>query len=326
MKIEKLPSGSYRVRQQYKGKRYAMVFDHKPSQAEVSIKISELLTKADVSNDTFGSCAQSYIESKSNVLSPSTIKGYNSLLNKSIPDQFKDKKISELTQVDIQLVINDYAATHSPKTTRNLHCFISSVLGQFRPQMIINTTLPQRVVIEPNLPTLEDINRILEICTPQFHIALQLAMLGMRRSEICAATIDDLEGNTLHINKAMVTDTNNNWVIKTTKTAAGTRDIYLPDNLVNEIKETGCIYEGYPNSIYDALQNYQDKLGIEHFSLHALRHFYASYCHSKGMTDADIMASGGWKSEYTMKNIYRQSIKKNKEEMQKKIADGLFAL
>ena len=30
MKIEKLPSGSYRVRKMYKGKTYSVIFNHKP--------------------------------------------------------------------------------------------------------------------------------------------------------------------------------------------------------------------------------------------------------------------------------------------------------
>lgn len=34
MKIEKLPSGSYRIRKMYKGQTYTIVFDHKPTQKE----------------------------------------------------------------------------------------------------------------------------------------------------------------------------------------------------------------------------------------------------------------------------------------------------
>lgn len=51
----------------------------------------------------------------------------------------------------------------------------------------------------------------------------------MRRSEICALTLDDIEGDALHIRKAIVLNENNEWVIKTTKTTEGTRDIVIPD-------------------------------------------------------------------------------------------------
>lgn len=325
MKIEKTNSGKYRVRTQVDGKRYCFTFDHKPKESEVAVLLADAMKQTEKLRDTFKACAESYMDSKSNVLSPATIKGYDSLLRASIPDVFKNKKISDITQVDIQLVINAYAVNHAPKTVHNLHGFISAVLNQFRPNMIINTTLPQKVRYEPTLPSQEDVNKMLEMSAgTMFHIPIQLGMLGMRRSEVCAATIDDLEGNILHINKAVVLDKNNKWITKITKTTEGKRDIYLPDELVKEIQETGYIYKGWPNSIYDALQNYQTKLNMPHFRLHDLRHFYASYAHEKGMSDADIMASGGWKSDYTMKNVYRHAMKKEKEEKQKEIANLLF--
>ena len=34
MKIEKLPSGSYRIRKMYKGQMYTVVFNEKPTQKE----------------------------------------------------------------------------------------------------------------------------------------------------------------------------------------------------------------------------------------------------------------------------------------------------
>lgn len=326
MRVETLPSGTYRVRTQSGGKRYSMTFDHIPTDLEIALKLAEEVKKDSDLRDSFEYCARSYINSKTNVLSPSTIKGYTSILEKGISDDFKKLKIKDMTQIDIQLEINRYAEKHTPKTTRNVHGFISSVLGTFRPQMIINTTLPQKLAHEPICPTECDIKKILKASeNTMYHIPLQLGILGMRRSEICAATIDDIEGNILHINKALVSDKNNKWIVKTTKTSAGTRDIYLPNKLIKEIKKQGCIYEGYPNSIYDALQGYCKKLGIHPIRFHDLRHFYASYAHSKGMSDADIMASGGWKSDYTMKSIYRHSMQETKKEMQKKIASSIFS-
>lgn len=324
MKIEKTPSGSYRVRQQYDSKRYCFTFDHKPSKAEVSLLLADKVKEIEEIKGTFEACANTYIQSKDKVLSPSTIKGYTSLLEKSIDKDFKKKKVAKITQGDIQALINEYSVNHSPKTVRNLHGFISAVIHFYRPSMVINTTLPQKSVKEPKMPTLEDIMKVLDICDEQYHIAIQLGMLGMRRSEICAADISDLDGNILHITKALVYNKDNEWIVKTTKTEAGTRDIYLPDNLVKEIQEQGYIYKGFPNSIYDAIQGYCKKLNIEPFRFHDLRHFYCSYAHEKGMTDQMIMESGGWKSDYTMKNIYRHARTKEKEEKQKQIADALF--
>lgn len=322
MKIEQRTPGSYRVRKTISGKTYTLNYNHKPTQAEVMRDMSAIADAAPVKGSFF-SCAESYIKSKDKVLSPSTIKGYHSVLN-SISDDFKKKPVSSITQADIQILINDFSVNHSPKTTRNLHGFISAILGQFRPNMVIRTTLPQRSVYEPYTPSEDDIRRILDACKddPFYHIPFTLGTMGLRRSEVCALTLDDIQGNTLTINKALVKDVNNQWIIKQTKTTAGTREIYIPDSLVKEIKEYGKIFEGNPTSLLYGLNKYQDKLGIPRFRFHDLRHFMASYAHSKGMSDADIMSTGGWKSDYTMKSIYRHEMNAKRE--QKRIFDGLI--
>lgn len=322
MKIEKR-NGSYRVQKMIDGKRYSITYDHKPTEREVMrdlIKLSDAIP----AKGSFLSCANSYIKSKDNVISPSTIKGYTSILN-ALPDDFKRLEIAKITQIDIQTVINDYSAGHSPKSVRNVHGFISAVLRQFRPDMVIYTTLPQKSVYEPYTPSEDDIKRILDACKddPFYHIPFQLGIMGLRRSEVCALTMDDINGNTLSINKALVKDVNNKWVVKQTKTSAGTRDIYIPDSLVSEIEQYGKIFDGNPTTLLYGLNKMQDKLGIPRFRFHDLRHFMASYAHSKGMSDADIMSTGGWRSDFTMKSIYRHEM--NAKTAQKQLFDGIIS-
>ena len=66
---------------------------------------------------------------------------------------------------------------------RNYHGFISSVLKTFRPNLILNTTLPQKVKNEPYVPSDDDIKRILaEASGTRFEIPIMLACFGLRRS------------------------------------------------------------------------------------------------------------------------------------------------
>ena len=320
--IEELPSGSYRVRKTINKQTISIVFDHNPSQLEIMQAITDKSKKIPTKG-SFESCAKSYIASKNNVISPSTIRGYTAILDK-LPDDFKRMDVSKVTQIDVQNLINDHAKDHKPKTTRNVHGFISAVLSQYRPDMILHTTLPQKMPSEGYIPTEKDIERILEASKDDtfYHIPFQLGIMGLRRSEICALELSDIEGNTLSITKALVEDDDNNWVIKQTKTTAGTRQLYIPDSLVKEIQDHGKVYDGYPNSIIKGLHRYQDSLGIPRFRFHDLRHFFASYAHSQGISDADIMASGGWKSDYTMKSVYRHEMKQ--KEAQKTIFDKLI--
>ena len=322
MKIEKV-GNKYRIRKQINKQTVIISFNHKPSQAEILEALSKQANSCPAKG-SFYYCANSYMQSKSHVVSPSTLKGYTSILN-ALPEDFRRLEVARITQMDIQEVVNDYASVHSPKSVRNIHGFISAVIKQFRPDMTINTTLPQKAVSEHYIPSEEDIKRILEASKddPVYHVPFQLGIMGLRRSEVCALTLDDIDGNTLTINKALVQDVNNQWVIKTTKTAAGTRKIFIPDSLVEEIRKNGKIFDGYPNTLNRNLYKYQDKLGIPRFRFHTLRHFFCSYAHSKNIPDAVIMESGGWRSSETMRNIYRHAM--NSNEAQKKIYGDLLS-
>lgn len=319
MKIEKLPSGSYRIRKMYKGKTYSVVTDYKPTQKEALQLLSDEMSKniSSAPRMSFKESANKYIAVKENVLSPSTINGYKSIL-RNLSSEFCEININSITAVEIQKEINDYSAARSPKSTRNAHGFISAVLSMFLPGLNISTTLPQKLKIEAYIPSDDDVKRILQRARgTKYEIPLILATFGLRRSEICALTMDDLEGNILTINKALVVNDQGKYVVKTTKTVDGTRQIYLPDQVADLIRSSGVIYKGSPNQIYENLCKYQDELGIPHFKLHALRHYYASMSHSLGIPDSYIMQAGGWKSDSTLKQVYRHALDDKKEEMQK---------
>lgn len=327
MKIEKLTDNTYRVRKVYKGRRYTAYFDHEPDEKEIIMIMSDKMKNTDYGQNkgSFGVYCHKYIDSKRNVLSPSTLGGYKKLI-RTLSDEFKQKGLYDIEQIDIQNEINRYAVDHSPKSVRNLHGFISAVLGVFYPTLNINTTLPQKRKFDRNLPITEQVKTILDASqgTP-YHIGFQLAVLGMRRSEICAATPADIDGHFLRINKTRLYDEENHLTTRdNTKTEESTREIYLPDALIKEIEQAGVIYDRTPPMLVKTLHKYQDMFGYERFRLHDLRAFYVSYAHTIGIPDEYIMRSGGWKTDHIMKTVYRDTLKDENENMQRKITDGLF--
>lgn len=329
MNIERLPSGSYRIRQTIDKKRYSITIDHKPTQAEAFKLLSAVLeNKPSLSiNGTIMQCVEGYLQSKSNVLSPSTYKGYTSL-KKVIDPDFGKMKMSDLTLPILQKEVNRFAEEHSPKYTLNYSSFLASV-ARFVGLTIESPTAPQQVPYEPYIPTKKDIKRIADsFVGTEYEVAFLLTMRGLRRSELVALTVDDViktdSGYILRINKALVEGINGTWHEKTTKTMKSTRTIDIPDELAKKILSQGFIYRRSVGYLRDLLAKKQDQLGIPHFPLHVMRHFYVSYLLQQGFDRKYLQGDGGWKNSSVMEKRYLHALEM--QETQHLISDSLSLL
>lgn len=323
MSIIKLPSGSYNVRKMVEGKSYSLTFDHRPTKKEIDIALNKRLTGNKNGKKSFEYCAREYIADRSNTLSPATTQSYQSRL-KVISQTFKDLEIDKIVSRDVQKEINRFADGHAPKTVKNLYLFIRSVLCSYRDDLVLKVKLPALEVKPPYIPNKKDINALLEYYKDtQMELVIRLACLGLRRGEICALSLSDLQGNYLTINKDKVPNSSNEWVIKSTpKTSSSNRVIYVSDRIV-ELAKTVGFFEGNPNTIYVWLTRAQEKLGIEHFSIHKCRHYFASVALEQ-MPEADVMRFGGWGTDQTMKRIYRHTLTDRTKDVSKVISDSLI--
>lgn len=333
MKLEKVSNGSYRVRKYANGKRYCVTFDHKPSQKEIIQALSEkmstlVLEQPDAEKGSVADlCAQYLSLCEKKGLSPSTIKGYYSIEN-NLPEWFLDLNYTEVTQKYCQILVDEYGKTRSPKSTRLMWSFVRSILALKRNVSELTIKLPQAIKKVEYEPSTKDIQAIIkESEHTRYHIPFQLSVLGLRRGEICALDIADLdESNVLTINKDLVINVNNQYVVKeSTKTAASNRRILIPATLADEIRQQGYIFNGNPHTLNEALHKFQDKLEIPRFRLHMLRHFAAAYLHQQGFSDAQILAYGGWENgSDVMKKIYRYNL--DPEKSQTEIANKFDSL
>ena len=312
MKIEELPSGSYRIRKTYKGKTFTKIFDYLPTDKEALIAMAEIMQDDSPIKGTFEKYAKEYIKNREGVISPASIRTYNIKLNQ-LSERFQKSNIFDITSETVQREISLFAKDHAPKTTKSLYGFIASVMGSYRPSLKLRVKLPQAIIKEAYEPNSDDVKRILEDAKgTRYSIPFQLGIYGCRRGEICALDISDLNGNELRIHRSKVY-LDGEWITKETpKTDASNRTLYLPDKLAEEIREQGSIFEGHPNALLKALNRAQKRLGIEQFRFHALRSYFASYAHSMGIPDADILAIGGWETDAVMKRIYRKSMEESK--------------
>jgi integrase len=341
--IEKLKSGRFRIRKMLKGRYYSLIVDKKPSarQAERMIEdyIASHVPDSAVEDITFAKAASRYIESVEGVLSQSTIKEYVRLSNyiESHYGAFSRLSVRIITKVDVQAVISDYASgkdeaarqritKRSAKTVTNLHGFIAAVLSVYRPDENFSVRLPARQKKEPYIPSDGEVKAVVEALRgSEYEVPVMLCAMGLRRSEVCALTAEDLEGTTLHIHKALVQDKDRKWVIKDHgKTPASTRDIEIPQYVADLIRERGYVYRGYPGRISQALGEVQAKLGIPHFSAHKLRHYYASAAIALSVPIPYVERAGGWsKGSPILRSIYIHAQEDKQKEIDRITVDHM---
>jgi len=317
MKIRKLPSGTYHAQIQVNGKRYSITGR---TRAEVEEKVAERrLTLTDAPRQKLGVLVDKYISIKENVLSPSTIKGYKQIRRTYLPD-LMDMQADRITSDVLQASINELSLNHSPKTVRNIIGLVISTLKVYAPKTTLNVSLPQRKRPTYNVPTTEDVFRLIESANGHLKTAIMLAAFcGLRRGEIVALDASDLNGNVLHIQRAAVFNEDNEIVVKSPKTYQSDRFVTVPDIVLAHIADlSGLIC---PMKLYSLTRHFialRDRLGLS-CRFHDLRHYYASFQHAIDVPDAYIMQSGGWKSDSILKSVYRNTLDDERRRNDEKI-------
>lgn len=329
-KIEKLPSGSYRIRV-YDARTGSRKSFTSKSKNEVKAMAARYVAGMDdiaAGRMSVQNAIDQYIQNRSAVLSPSTNREYRMSAKRDYTDiGYMD--IDTIKSEDIQAFINEYAKTHSPKTTRNVYGLLRTAIKAVRPNKVINVTLPQKEVINRHIPSDDDIKLLLDAATGNIKKAILLAAFGtLRRGEICALTYSDINENIIHVHSDMVLGTEG-WVIKEIpKTAASDRYIEYPAKVIEEIGTgTGRIISCNPGALTDSWDKLRGKLGLD-CRFHDLRHYAASIMHAIGIPDQYIMERGGWSSDAILKSVYRNILDDKKKEFTDKVnsySDGLLS-
>lgn len=327
MNIRKNQSGNWQIRMMYKGKRYTTtVKGKKPTEEVAHNLIMEVINKGKNPNSlSFRSACEKYISSRENVVSPTTLREYTRMIDR-LPKWYVDTDIYEIDQQDMQRLVNELSVDHKAKTVRNFHGFCVAVLRYFIPNTVFNTRFKQNDAKTPYIPSKDEVDTLISLSEETiYHIPLQLARYSLRRSEICALLKSDLtEDNQIHVCKALVQDKDKKWVVKPPKTEDSDRYVPIDDDLADEIRalDRDRIYPFAPQNISNYLRRQQDKLGMPHFSIHKLRHYFASSLHGK-VPEVDIQEVGGWKSPNVLRQIYTHSDVSRNKEKRKNIIDNL---
>lgn len=262
---------------------------------------------------TVGEAVDKYIESKNSVLSPSTLLGYMKIRKNSMED-IQSIQLQDLTQDRVQRWVNRLAREKSPKTVQNAHGLLSAVLDVYQPTMKLNTTLPQKIRHEIQIPSKEDLGKILKTCKgTKYELPIMLAVwLGLRQSEILGLRWDDLDGEYLHVRRAIVMG-EDGQAEKTTKTYSGTRRLHVPPYLKNLLDQ--CPRHGERiirisgKAIYSGFSRICEKAGVQHYRFHDLRHVNASAMLASGIPSTYSKQRMGHATDHMLKTVYYHTIK-----------------
>lgn len=341
-KAQQLPSGSWRVQlyigKDPLGKRQYLSFTARTKKAAELEALTYQLHYKEISRDatamTLREAVEKYIESKSNILSPSTLRGYT-IMARGHLQGLMPVKLNRLTNTLIQEAVNAEAREVSPKYLRNICGLLSTVLREYHPGLQLSISLPQREVKEQKYLEPEQISVLLRaIRGNELEIPVLMGLwLGMRSSEVTGLMWEDVDfqRGTIFIHRARVRNAKNEWILKdTTKNLSSTRSLHVPDYLLDLLRfargaagpeDPVVAIEG--NCLWRRLQVILKRADLPPIRFHDLRHTFASSCAALGVPASYTQKLGGWSNQATMQKIYTHTMESKQLEVDQKI-DGFF--
>lgn len=328
-KAKKLPSGSWRVRL-YIGKddagkpQYKSFTAPTKKEAEAAAAMYSVQRKREQTGDmTVGEAIDRYIESKENVLSPSTIRSYRSY-RKSYLQALMGVELEDLDNKIVQAAVNRDALDKSPKTLRNAHGLLSAALGVYLPDLTLRTTMPAKEHKIREMPTPAEVMDLVR-GTPIELPCLLAIWMGMRMSEVRGIRYSDISGDILTIRHTKILVEGEDIVRDQTKNYTSTRQLRLPAYILELIEQSRDGNDGEyivtlsGAAIYCRLKRLLAKHGLPHIRFHDLRHLNASVMLKLGVPDKYAMERGGWSTDGVLRSVYQHTFDDKRREIDDQI-------
>lgn len=269
------------------------------------------LKHRDENDQTVGQTVDAYLASRSNVLSPATLRGYHIIRN----NRFKtlmDMKVKDLTPQGVQAFVNAETKLCAAKTLKNAWALVAKALDAETGKRF-DVRLPQPVRKERSFLMPEQIDVFIEaVHGTTMEIPALLGLCSLRCSEILGLRWQDVdvEHARVYVRGAKVPNEYNVYVRKdTAKNASSIRSVPIMPQLAEALraaKRQGEAVVPYTESwMYRSINRICEEHGLPQVGIHGLRHSFASLAYHLGMPEHIAMEIGGWKDESTIRKIYR---------------------
>lgn len=328
---KQMPSGNWRVQvflgTNADGKKMKKSITA-PTRWQAEMLAAEFLETMQTARSKFtvAQAVRGYIDSKKNVLSPSTVYGYESILKKRL-QSIMDIDIHELDSFTLQRAVNEDAVTMSRKSIAEAKNLIVAALKMYGVRPDFNVTLPPKVPNIKELPTAEQVIHMIR--GTEIELPCLLAMwLSLRMSEVRGLQFDDIKNGVLTIQRSKLYLGGQDIVRDVNKTFNSTRRLVVPayiQSLINAVPHSSTEDFIVPQTyrfITKSLKKLAKANGYN-LTFHQLRHLNASVMLMLGIPDKYAMERGGWSSNGVLKSVYQHTFSAERKLVDERI-DGFF--
>lgn len=317
-KINQLPSGAYNCYLRIKDANGVTQnisitdVDYKTVEAK-AIAIKSGILEAEKSTrqlPTLSKAIDNYIGERSNILSPSTIRGYRKI-QKCRFQGYMNRNLAQFNDRLCLRMVNEETRFCAPKTLRNAWSFVATVIENETGKRY-TAPLPKSKKTPHAFLDFQQIKVfVAALKNSDIEMAALLALNSLRRSEIYGLRWEnvDLDNGTLTISGAVVVGENEERVYKDTtknETSSRTIEIVIPRllELMRAADKSKPIVSCSPDTLLRHVNRVCEQNDLPKVGVHGLRHSFASLAYHLRIPKEIAREIGGWKNDLVMDEIY----------------------
>lgn len=259
---------------------------------------------------TLKKAIRNYIDMNENVLSPSTIRGYEIIYK----NRFKKYMERSISAINYQAMINEEAARLSPKTVANSWGLVAPAItaAGVKPPEIKKPQVPES---DEDYLDYEQIKTFLTaVQGHRVECAALLALHGLRMSELLDLDVSQIDKEHIYVRGATVVDKDNKLVHKATNKNRTSRRVVpvLIPRLLEVLPPDGKAVRRHPNTVSRNIKEVCAAANLPECSAHDLRRSFASLAYHLKWDSMTTMRIGGWSNLQTVEKVYRKLAEKDK--------------
>lgn len=281
---------------------------------------------------TLDKAIDDYCKSKSNVLSPATIRGYQNIRRNQLKEimQTDVYELAGLPKEDWQEIINRESGKHAPKTVKNAVSFARTIIQEKTKTVVPAATLPAPIDADTAFLYADEIPKFVSaVMDTPIAVPALLALSSMRLSEIQALDWKGIKKNPdfIRTNGSVVPDEHHKLTHKKqNKNLSSARDVpilipELKQALERERKPSGPVMAFSRSYFLKKLHLICREANVTDVTIHGLRHSFASLAYHLQIPEKIAMEIGGWSDPGTMHKRYTHIAKKDINRYKTAIAD-----